>query len=74
MHLPDCSKLTINWKNDNDVIICRHDVIAKFFLTSLDKFRYWSKFNINIITGSGVMKIFFYKRLTRNPKIGNTPL
>ena len=24
-------------------------------------------------TGSGVMKIFFYKGLTRNPEIANTP-
>ena len=29
-------------------------------------------FNINIITSSGVMTIFFYKGLTRNPEIGNT--
>ena len=27
---------------------------------------------VNIITGSGVMIIFFYKGLTRNPEIGNT--
>ena len=33
---------------------------------------YWSKCNINIITGSGIMPIFFYKGLTRNPEIGNT--
>ena len=35
------------------------------------KFSYWSKFHINIITGSG---IFFSKRLTINPKIGNTTI
>ena len=35
---------------------------------------YWSKCNVNIITGSGIMPIFFYKGLTRNPKIGNTPV
>ena len=29
--LLDCSKLAINWKNDNDVTICRHDTIVKFF-------------------------------------------
>ena len=28
---------------------------------SLVKFSYWSKFHVNIITGSGVMTIFFYK-------------
>ena len=37
-------------------------------------FIYWSKFHVNIITGSGVMTILFYKRLTRNMEIGNTPV
>ena len=41
---------------------------------SLVKFSYWSKFHVNIITGSGVMTIFFYKGLTRNLEIGNTPV
>ena len=27
----DCSKFVINWKNDNDVTICRHDIIVNFF-------------------------------------------
>ena len=31
MRLPDCSKLAINWKNGNDMKICWHDVIVKFF-------------------------------------------
>ena len=31
-----------------------------------------SKFHFNIITGFGVMTFFVYKRLTRNPEIGNT--
>ena len=39
---------------------------------SLVKFSYWSKFCVNIIAGSRVMTIFFYKGLTRNPKIGTT--
>ena len=30
------------------------------------------KFHVNIITGSGIMTIFFYKGLTRNPEMGNT--
>ena len=71
---PDCSKLAKHLKNDNDVKIFRHDVNAKFFwpcFVFLVKFSYWSKFHVNIITGSGIMKIFFYKGLTRNPKIGN---
>ena len=59
---PDCSKLVKNPKNDNDVIIFRHDVNVKLFwrcFVSLVKFSYWSKFHINIITGSGVMTISF---------------
>ena len=31
--LPNCSKLAINWENNNDLIIFRHDVIVNFFLT-----------------------------------------
>ena len=41
---------------------------------SLVKFSYWSKFHVNIITGSGIMTIFFQKGLTRNPEIRYTPL
>ena len=41
---------------------------------SLVKLSYWSKFHVNIITGSGVMTIFFYKGLNRNSEIGNTPV
>ena len=33
-----------------------------------------SKFHVNIITGSGAMRSSFYKELTRNPGIGNTPV
>ena len=42
------------------------------FFLSLVKLSYWSKFYVNIMTGSGVMTIFFYKGLTKNPEIGNT--
>ena len=65
----------MNWKNDNDVPICRHDLIINFFwrcFVFLVKFSYWSKFHVNIITGSGVMTIFFCKGLTRNPEIRYT--
>ena len=75
IQLPDCSKLVINRKNDTDFAICRHDVIVKFFwryFVSRITFSYWSKFHVNIITGSGVMTIFFDKGLTRNPEMGNT--
>ena len=71
---PDCFKLVKNPKNDNDVTISRHYVIVKIFwrgFVSLVKFSYWSKFHVNIITGFGIMAIFFYKGLTRNPEIGN---
>ena len=77
IQLPDCSKLAINWKNYNDDTICSNNVIVRFFwscLVSLVKFSYWSKFRNNIITSSRVMIIFFYKGLTRNPEIGNTPV
>ena len=74
--LPDCSKLALNWKDGNDVTICRHDVIFNLFwcIVSLVRFSYWSKFHVNIITGSGVMTAFFYRGLTRNPEIRNTPV
>ena len=72
---PDCTKLAKNPKNDNDVAISWHNVIVKIFwrgFISLVKFRYWSKFHVNIVTGSGIMAILFYKGLTRNLEIGNT--
>ena len=37
-------------------------------------FSYWPKFHVNVISGSGIMTIFFYKGLTINPEIGNTPV
>ena len=74
---PDCSKLAKTSKNDNNVTIFRHDVIVKFcgsYFVSFVKFSYSSKFHVNIITGSGIMTILFYKGLTKNPEIGNTPV
>ena len=68
-------KLAINLKNDNDFTIYCHDIIIQFFwrcFVSLVRFSYWSKFHVNMITGSGVMAIFFYKGLTRNLKRRNT--
>ena len=73
---PDCSKLAKNLKNDNDVTIFRQDINVKFFwrcFVSYVMFSYWSKFHVNFITGSGIMKIFVYKGLTRNPEIRNPP-
>ena len=77
IRLPDCSKLAVNWKNDNGIIIFRHEFIIKFFwrcFVSLVKFSYWFKFHVNIITFYGVTTISFYKGLARNPEIGNTPV
>ena len=45
-----------------------------WFFVSLVNFSYWSRSHVNIITGSGVITIFFYKRLTSNPKIRNNPV
>ena len=75
--VPDCSKLGINWKKDNDVTIFRHDIIVNFFgrcFVSLMNFSYWSKFYVSVTTGSGVTTIFVYKGLTRNSEIGNNPV
>ena len=74
IRLPDCSKLAVNLKNGNDVTIFWNNVIVNFFrfLTIFINFSYWSKFDVNIITGSGVMTISIYKGLTRNPEIGST--
>ena len=40
----------------------------------LVNFSYWSKFHVNVITGSGVVTTCVYKGLTRNPEIRNTPV
>ena len=77
IQLPGCSNLTINRNNVHDVIIFWHDVIIKTFwcyFVFFIKFSYWSKFHVNIIAGSAVMTIFFYKGLTKYPEIGNTPV
>ena len=69
-------KVTINENSDgNDVKISRNDDIVIFWrcFASLVKFSYWSKFHVNIIIGSEIMTISFYKGLTRNLEIGNTP-
>ena len=65
IRLLDCTKLSKNWKIDYDI---------KFFwqgFLSLVRLSYWSKFHVNMITGAGVMTIFFYKGLTRNSEIRN---
>ena len=76
IRLSGCSKLTVNWKYHNEFSTFRRSIIVTFFLTvSCFPFQviYWSKFHVNIITGSVVVTIFFYKGLTKNPEIRNTP-
>ena len=51
-----------------------HDMTSSNFwrcFVSLVKFTYWSKFHVNIITGSEVMTNFFLRDW---PEIGNTPV
>ena len=51
----------------------RHCQIFWHCFVSLVKFNYWYKVHIHIITDSGFMAISFYKGLSRNREIGNTP-
>ena len=71
------SGLAINQKTDNNVTICQYSIIVEIFWhwrVSLVKFSYCSRFHVDIIISSGVMTIFAYKGLTRNLKIGSTPV
>ena len=66
-----------NWQWSHIFRTWRHRLFFFFFLRcfySIVSLSYWSKFNVNIITGSAVVTIFFYNRLTTNPEIGNTPI
>ena len=68
---PNCQK-SKKWEWHHNFPTWRHHHIFWRCFLSLVKFSYWSKFQVNIITGSGIMTIFFHKGLTRNPEIGNT--
>ena len=77
IHLLDCSKFAINWKMAMTSQFFKMASWSIFFLMlffSLAKLSYWSKFPVNIITGSEVMTISVYKGLTRNLEIRNTPV
>ena len=66
--------MDINWKIDNEITTFHIGVIVKFFdgvLFLLSSLVTDPSFHVN---SAGVMKIFFYKGLTRNPEIGNTPI
>ena len=56
IRLLDYSKLAINWKNDNDITICRHHIFWRCFGSPV-KFSYWSNFHVHIVIRSGVMTI-----------------
>ena len=62
-------------QDGNGVTVFLNDMVKLFWrcFFSLVKFSCWSKFHVNIIVGSGVMTISFYKGLTRNSENGNTP-
>ena len=60
------------WQWHHNVPTWRQRQRQQLCFVFLVKFSYWSKFHVNIITGSGIMTIFFYKGLTRNQEIGNT--
>ena len=77
IRLPDNCKFAKNWKKrqwcQNFLTWPHHQFFLSwpsFFVI----FSYWSRFHVNIMTGSGVMTIFVCKGLTRNPKTGNTPI
>ena len=77
MHPESGFRIAPNWstnqKNDNDAIICRHDVIVKFF---------WRPFFFlsSLVTGPSFMSIsslvlnfwLLYEGLIRNLEFGNT--
>ena len=73
----DCSKLAKTPKNYNYVTIFQHDVNVKFFWRCFVSF--WLS---SLVTGPSFMSIsslvlelwIFYKGLTRNPEIRNTPV
>ena len=71
---PKAIKLVVNWKNGNDATIFEYTLSSVFLTLFLLSSLVIGSGHGNIITGSGFMTISLYKGLTRNPKIGNTPL
>ena len=62
------------WQWSHNFPTYHHLRIFWRYFVSLVNFSYLYKFHVNIISGSGIMTILFYKGLTRNPEIGNTSL
>ena len=75
VRIPDCSKLSINWKMTMTSLFGDKMSSSRChrwrWRVSLLRFSYCCKFQVNIITGSGVMAVF-YKGLARNLEIENT--
>ena len=63
-----------NWPQIGKLTMTSLSIFFWRFFVCLVKFSFCSKFHVNIIASSGVLTIFFYKGLTRNPEIGNTPV
>ena len=74
-------RIVPNWSYIRKITMTSHfadmmssPIFFNVFFVFLVKFKFQSKFHLNIITGSGVMTIFFYKGLSRTLEIGITPL
>ena len=65
------TKMTVT--SQLSILLNFFDIIL-FSFSFIVEFSYCYKFHYNIITGSGVMKICFYKGLARNTEIENTPV
>ena len=70
IRLPDACKLAINQKKTFALQFANTMSSSKIIDVDVDV-SYWSKFHVNIMTGSGVMTIFVYKVLARNLEMGN---
>ena len=62
-------KMTMTWQFVN---MTSSSIFCDIVFVSLVLFSYCFKFDVNIITGSGVMTVFFCKGLTSNWEIQNT--
>ena len=67
-----CKLIKVQWRH-NFWLWPHRQIFWRCFISLLN-FSYWSKFHGNIITGSSIMTISLYRRLTRKPKERNTPI
>ena len=68
IRLADCSKLAVNWKNDNDVTLYWYAAIVILLIHC-----YFTD-TLLICRHCWFMTIYFYKGLTRYLEIRNTPI